>query len=168
MRPSIPDHTITCGYVPGSIGRITELHGVYYHAHWGFGLYFEAKVATELSSFLQRYDQDRDGIWTATVNGRVEGAIVIDGIDSDSEGAHLRWFIVSDVLKRKGIGRQLVQRAVDFCDNKGYKSLYLWTFKGLTAAGHLYEAFDFSLIKEQQGIQWGTEVTEQYYIRTIM
>ncbi|GAJ20768.1 unnamed protein product, partial [marine sediment metagenome] len=39
-----------------------ELHGTYYHDHWGFGLYFEAKVATELSEFLQRYDKSSDGI----------------------------------------------------------------------------------------------------------
>jgi hypothetical protein len=33
------------GYVPGTIGRVVELHGAYYHAHWGFGAFFEAKVA---------------------------------------------------------------------------------------------------------------------------
>ena len=43
---------ITDGYTPGAIGRITELHGVYYHKHWGFDQFFEAKVATELSTFL--------------------------------------------------------------------------------------------------------------------
>lgn len=32
------------GHVPGAIGRVVELHGVYCHRHWGFGLFFEAKV----------------------------------------------------------------------------------------------------------------------------
>jgi hypothetical protein len=35
------------GYIPGAIGRIVELHGRYYHEHWGFDLFFESKVATE-------------------------------------------------------------------------------------------------------------------------
>ena len=52
---------IAKGYIPGSIGRVAELHGTYYHAHWGLGHFFEAKVATELSGFLSRYDQKRDG-----------------------------------------------------------------------------------------------------------
>ena len=52
------------GYVPGAIGRVAQLHGRYYHEHWGFGLYFEAKVATELADFLGRYDAGRDGFWT--------------------------------------------------------------------------------------------------------
>ena len=39
------------GYLPGAIGRITELHGTYYAKNWDLGLYFEAKVATELAAF---------------------------------------------------------------------------------------------------------------------
>jgi len=45
------------GYIPGSIGRVAELHGTYYHEHWDFSEFFEAKVATELSEFLGRYDE---------------------------------------------------------------------------------------------------------------
>ncbi len=41
------------GYVPGAIGRITELHATYYKQHWDFDLFFESKVATELSEFLE-------------------------------------------------------------------------------------------------------------------
>ena len=89
---------IAKGYIPGSIGRVAELHGTYYHDHWGFGLFFEAKVANELSDFLGRYDEKRDGFWTALQEGRVEGSITIDGIHAASEGAHLRWFIISDTL----------------------------------------------------------------------
>jgi len=162
MNPS-PETSIETGYRPGAIGRISELHGSYYHHHWGFGLYFEAKVATELSAFLQRFDQNRDGLWLATQNGLVEGAIVIDGIHAESEGAHLRWFILSDALRGKGVGRQLITRAVEFCENKGYGTIYLWTFEGLGAARHLYEAVGFRLIQQQRGEQWGVSVNEQRF-----
>ena len=54
-------------YVSGAIGRITELHGVYYRQQAGFGLYFESKVACELAEFLRRYDSDRDGNAGATM-----------------------------------------------------------------------------------------------------
>ena len=159
----VPGFKIESGYIPGSIGRIAELHGTYYHDHWGFGLYFEAKVATELSEFLQRYDKSSDGIWIATVNGRVEGSVVIDGIHAENEGAHLRWFIISDALKGKGVGRKLINRAIDFCKSKGYKKTYLWTFEGLNAARHLYENAGFKLIKQQNGVHWGATVNEQYF-----
>ena len=154
---------VDSGYVPGSIGRISELHGTYYYDHWRFGVYFEAKVATELSEFLARFDEKRDGIWLATVNNRIEGSIVIDGIHALDKGAHLRWFILSDVLRGKGAGRQLLDMAINFCKIKGYKMIYLWTFEGLNSARHLYEDVGFRLIKQQSGLQWGTEVNEQYF-----
>lgn len=159
----VPEISIETGYIPGSIGRISELHGIYYHKHWGFGLYFEAKVATELSEFFRRYDKKSDGIWMASVDGRIEGSVAIDGVGAEKEGAHLRWFIVSDVLRGKGVGRKLIHRAVDFCRARGYKRVYLWTFEGLNAARHLYEDVGFQLIKQQQGVQWGTTVNEQYF-----
>jgi len=153
---------IVNGYIPGAIGRISELHGTYYHKHWGFGRYFEAKVATELSEFLLRYDADKDGIWVATQDGRIEGSIIMDGIHAGTDGAHLRWFILSDALRGKGVGRMLVETAMAFCTNKNYRKAYLWTFEGLDAARRLYEDAGFHLVRQKRGIQWGTEVNEQY------
>ena len=154
---------IVKGYVPGAIGRVAELHGRYYHAHWGFGIFFEAKVAVELSEFLKRYDEARDGFWTVSVDGRIEGAIAIDGTHSQDEGAHLRWFIMSDALRGKGAGTRLIERAISFCRRKGYNKVYLWTFEGLDAARHLYGKAGFSLAEEHRGKQWGTEVNEQRF-----
>ncbi|WP_319521293.1 GNAT family N-acetyltransferase [uncultured Desulfosarcina sp.] len=150
------------GYIPGAIGRISELHGAYYHKHWGFGLFFEAKVATELSEFLMRYDAEKDGIWVASQDGRIEGAIVMDGIHAETDGAHLRWFILSDTLRGKGVGRTLVKKAMAFCRAKNYRKAHLWTFEGLDAAKRLYEEAGFRLVRQKRGIQWGTEVNEQY------
>ncbi len=159
----MPDIEIARGYIPGSIGRVAELHGTYYHDHWGFGLFFEARVANELSEFLGRYDEKRDGFWTALVEGRVEGSITIDGIHAASEGAHLRWFIISDTLRGRGIGNRLINVAIDFCRNKGHKRVYLWTFEGLNAARHLYEKSGFKLVEQHRGTQWGAEVIEQQF-----
>jgi GNAT superfamily N-acetyltransferase len=151
------------GYISGSIGRVAELHGTYYHDHWGFGPFFEAKVAVELSEFIGRYDDERDGFWIATLNGRVEGSITIDGIHVEDEGAHLRWFIMSDALRGRGVGRRLIDAAIDFCRNKRYKQVYLWTFEGLNAARHLYEKVGFELVEQHKGRQWGKKVSEQRF-----
>lgn len=151
------------GYIPGAIGRVAELHGKYYHKNWNFGLFFEAKVARELSEFLKRYDEHRDGFWTVNAGDRVEGAIAIDGIHADRDGAHLRWFIMSDKLRGKGAGTQIIHKAIGFCRQNSYKRIYLWTFEGLEPARHLYEKSGFKLVKQQRGDRWGTEVIEQQY-----
>lgn len=151
------------GYLPGSIGRIVELHGTYYHEAWGFGLFFEAKVARELSEFLTRLDELRDGFWTVYKNNRIEGSIAIDGIKANTNGAHLRWFIIAPELRGLGLGHRLLQEAISFCKGKGYSSIYLWTFEGLHPARHLYEKFGFKLVWQSEGTQWGTRVIEQRF-----
>ncbi len=137
-----------CGYVPGAIGRVAELHAAYYHQHWNFGLFFEAKVATELSEFLSRFDQTRDGFWTACLNNSVEGSIAIDGSKAATDGAHLRWFILSEKTRGQGIGNRLMRAAVSFCKEKKITRVYLWTFEGLDAARLLYEKCGFKVVEE--------------------
>lgn len=151
------------GYIPGVIGRIAELHISYYHPNWNFGSYFESKVARDMADFTDRYDEARDGLWTVIENGRIQGAIAIDGLDADTLGAHLRWFIVGEDLQGQGLGNRLMDLAMRFCRDKDYNRIYLWTFAGLNAARHLYEKAGFKLVKERTGRQWGTEVNEQRF-----
>ena len=157
------DVKIVKGYIPGSIGRVSELHAAYYHRHWGFGLFFEARVASELSAFLQRYDERRDGFWTASLGERIEGSITIDGIHAEDAGAHLRWFIVSDAMRGRGTGNQLINVAIAFCRERGYQRVFLDSFEGLDAARHLYEKNGFKLVEQHRGAQWGAEVNEQRF-----
>jgi GNAT superfamily N-acetyltransferase len=152
------------GYVPGAIGRIAELHAVYYHKTWRFGQYFEAKVASELSQFLTRLKADQDGFWTACIEERVQGSIAIDSVNAASEGAHLRWYIVSPPLHGRGIGRLLLNHAIRFCRELNYSQIYLWTFEGLESARYLYEQNGFRMVFQQEGSQWGTKVNEQKFV----
>lgn len=157
--------TIYTGYIPGAIGRVAELHGQYYATNWQFGAFFEARVATELSAFMTRYDPKRDCFWAVVAeNGRLEGSITIDGINAHTQGAHLRWFIMSDALRGQGWGNRLMQEAIAFCRTKEYPTIFLDTFAGLDAARRLYDKANFSLTHEAVGKQWGTEVTEQTFI----
>jgi GNAT superfamily N-acetyltransferase len=155
------DITIIRDPIPEARARIIELHASYYAEHWGFGEYFENKVASGVAEFLARYDDARDGLWLATSDGRVEGAIAIDGIHADAEGAHLGWFIVSESTQGRGVGGTLLRAAMDFCRERSYARVYLWTFAGLDAARHLYQREGFVLVEEHRGTRWGTEVHEQ-------
>ncbi len=152
------------GYAPGTIGRITEAHAVYYHQHWGFDASFETQVARELSEFMSEFQVDRDGLWVAFSDGRFTGSIAIDGKRADTEGARLRWFIVVPANQGSGIGRALLQEAVAFSRRKGYRSIFLWTFEGLTHARRLYEEIGFRLVQEHAVRQWGQPITEQKFV----
>jgi GNAT superfamily N-acetyltransferase len=151
------------GYLHGAIGRMAELHGTYYGRTWHFGLAFEAKVATELSHFLMRYDEARDSFWTLVSEDRVEGGLAVDAEHAASSGAHLRWFIVSERMRGHGYGDMLLRMALRFCRSKGYPKVTLWTFAGLQPARRLYERHGFRLAEERVGSTWGKEVQEQRF-----
>ncbi len=158
----MPDIEIR-GYYPGVIGKITELHAVYYHEYWGFDVTFETQVGGELSEFVQRLDGNRDGLWVAVKNGEFAGAIAIDGSEAFAEGARLRWVIVDPQLQGGGIGKNLIARAIAFCEQQQFPKVFLWTFKGLEGARRLYEAFGFKLCEENRVAQWGQTIREQKY-----
>lgn len=151
------------GYYPGVVGRITELHAVYYHQNWGFDVSFETQVGKELSEFVRDIKTGRDGLWVARIYDAFAGAVAIDGHRADTDGARLRWFIVEPVFQGSGIGRILIHTALTFCKERGYGRIYLWTFHGLHAARSLYERHGFILTEENAVDQWGQTITEQKY-----
>ena len=152
------------GYQPGCIGDVASLHARFYAKHWGFGAFFEKKVATELAEFAGGLPADGKALWLCVENGRSLASLAIDG-NEETGIAHLRWFIVDDSLRGSGVGRQLMSHAMRFVDER-FSETYLWTFKGLDAARHLYESFGFQLTRESEGAQWGTKVIEQRFNRS--
>ena len=151
------------GYVPGGIGDIASRHGRFYAQHWGFGVYFERRVAKELADFAQSLPDANRALWLCVENHRCLASLAIDG-NPDTRLAHLRWFIVDDSLRGTGVGRKLMSQAMQFVDAR-FDETYLNTFKGLDAARHLYESFGFALVHEEAGTQWGSTVTEQQFRR---
>ena len=172
VSPSAAPVTLHSGYRAGLIGRITGMHALYYAREAGFGLRFEAVVACGLADFCGRLHAHGDaphalhGLWWAEVQGRIVGSVAIDGEDLGPGIAHLRWFIVDDGVRGAGVGRRLLQAALDFVDRRdAFRETQLWTFSGLHAARRLYEAHGFACVEERPGDQWGRRVLEQRFVR---
>ncbi|MBB4286236.1 GNAT family N-acetyltransferase [Roseospira goensis] len=161
---------LVTGYAPGVLAEVVGLHMAYYGPHWGFGLAFETKVATEMAAFLRQADATRDLLLCArNRDGGLLGSVTIHGPHDTPAGresaAHLRWFIVGDAARGSGVGRRLLARAVAFCDACGYPMCYLTTFAGLDAARHLYERTGFRLVATSAVDQWSGGVQEQRFER---
>lgn len=156
--------TIKQGYLPGVIGRVTEMHASFYSSLIGFGQFFESQVATGITEFTTRLTNPQNGLWVALDSGRIAGSIAIDGEHLGQNLAHLRWFIVDDSLRSAGVGRQLLGEAISFCKKQHFAEVHLWTFQGLDSARRLYEKFGFVLAEERTGNQWGKEVVEQRFV----
>lgn len=168
-----PDHDIEIqnkieikeGYCDELIGSITSLHSRVYSEIAGFSAHFEALVGRNYSEFIMRLENDNNQTWYAMKNNEVIGGISIDGEDLEEGQAHLRWFVVDTNARSMGIGKILLQKALEFCDKNNFDEVHLWTFKGLDAAQNLYERNGFMLTGEELGSSYGKEAIERKFIR---
>lgn len=164
MSETLGGLELTRDYRPGALAEVVSLHMRYYAPVWGLDRNFETKIAAELSEFLARHDPGRDLFLSAyDRQGAMQASITIDGLHGRDEGAHLRWFIISDSLRGQGIGRPLFEQSLEFCRERGYRRVTLTTFAGLEAARHLYESTGFVLVKEIAEDRWQSGVTEQHF-----
>ena len=163
-----PDETqfpVVEGYQTGMIGDISALHARTHGPIVGMGPAFESVVSQAMAGFMPRIDRPMNNSWSVLENEAVIGTITIDGEDLGNNIAHLRWFILSERLRGKGLGKVLLNKALAHCDRLGFDEIHLWTLKGLDAARALYEKNGFDLAEEYLGDQWGREVMEQKFIR---
>jgi GNAT superfamily N-acetyltransferase len=161
-----PPFTLRQGWSPGLLGWIVAEHGRYYEREWRLGPVFEAKVAQGLGELVARLDPARDLLLSAVDGETILGAIAVDGSGPEvaARGARIRYFILSDAARGRGVGRALMDRTMAFIGAAGFRSAWLTTFAGLDAARHLYEQQGFRLDHEAVDTSWGTPLAEQLFV----
>lgn len=152
---------IRSDFRPGDLGAVVRLHGVLYAEEHGFDRSFEATVAAELGQFARALDPDRSRLWVAERGGEVVGSIVM-AAEGDAR-LQLRWFLVHPYCRSMGVGRRLLDGALDFARDNGARAVFLWTLHDLDAAIRLYRLNGFQLTETVTHERWGTTVTEQRY-----
>lgn len=145
---------------PGDLGAIVHFHGSLYAKEYGFDETFEAYVAGPMAEFVLAR-RDRDRLWIAESGDRLLGCVAIVGT-SETE-AQLRWFLVDPAARGGGLGTVLLEQAIGFARERGYRTVFLWTVTALVAAAHLYDKFGFRKVEEKPG-KWGVEVVEEKYV----
>ncbi len=146
---------------PGDLGRLVWLHGTVYAQEYGFDPTFEAYVAGPLAKFVRQHSA-RDRLWIAERGARIVGCIAVVGASASQ--AQLRWFLVDPAARGQGLGRALMDAAVQFCGACGYESAFLWTVSALTAAARLYQELGFTKVEERPSHLWGVDVVEERYL----
>ena len=158
---SYQDFSIREGLKPGDLGYITYLHGTIYSTEYGFNTTFEPYVAKPLSDFSLSEDKKGQRIWVVERKDKVVGSIAI--VRQTVEEAQLRWLILDSDSRGFGLGRKLVELALDFCHDVGYHKVFLWTVSILGVAAHLYTSFGFHRTEWKKNTIWGRELTEEKY-----
>ena len=124
----------------GDLGRIIELHGKVYDLLDGYGLHFEAYVGRTIAEYVLD-NRARGQIWLAERGDWLVGCSAI-ALREGNRG-QLRWVVVDPSERGQGIGKQLVQSALDYCREKTCESIILETTDGLPESQTLYEKLGF-------------------------
>lgn len=105
-----------------------------------------------LDHLSQVYTAKGSGYWVIEINGIVKGGVGIAPlVGAGKEYCELQKLYIDNSLTGLGIGRRLINLAIDKAIGCGYQYCYLETLEELGAALVLYESFDFKLLDKRIG-----------------
>ena len=140
---------------PGDLGMVVHLHGVHYWHEYGLDTTFEPYVARPLADFVLG---GAGRIWIAEEENRVVGSIAM--VDAEPGVGQLRWFLLVPEARGTGLGKRLLDAALAYARERGFRHVYLWTFADLHGALRLYERAGFAVTERKTDFVWGAERTE--------
>ncbi|WP_313344705.1 helix-turn-helix domain-containing GNAT family N-acetyltransferase [Sedimentibacter sp.] len=156
-RIKFEDITIRHDVRAGDAGYITYLHGLIYKQEYNYSIAFEGYVAQSFCEFLLNYNPNCDRLWLAEYYGEVIGCI---GVVGHGDRAQLRWFLLHPNYRGIGLGKRLLNCALSYCREKGFKFVFLDTTNDLETAIAMYTKAGFIKVAEKKNNSWREDLTE--------
>lgn len=149
-------------YPPGLIGTVSALFGRTIAASHGVDWTLDAMIAEEQSRFFNRFDPERDRVWVAMEDNSPKGALTIEGPreENGQDAARLRFFILDESLRGRGLGRSMMAAAMRYCQERQYRRVFLTTLPGLDAAMRIYRSYGFTQVRESERTFHGSDFVE--------
>lgn len=147
--------TIRTDLRPGDLGRIVSLHGTaYIDDVLHFGLTFEAFVGRTIAEFIID-NEGRGKVFLAERGDElVACAAIVERREGDRLHGQLRWILADPSVRGLGLGRKLVDMAMDHARTQGWDSVFLETTEGLDASMKIYETLGFEVESRTKEKLW--------------
>ena len=142
-------------YQAGEVSYVAYLQMKFYEQTYGFKPVFEHYLLAAMVDFTRSPEGSQ--LWVALDGEEIIGSIAIVKAE-DAGSAQLRWFLVDADHQGRGIGKRLLDEALKFCHEQGYHNVFLWTFRGLDAARHLYEEYGFTPAETKPNTEWSDKL----------
>lgn len=148
----------------GEIGWLIHRQALLYNLEQGWNGEFETLITTIYAEFEAAPASPGKALWVAEQGGEVAGSIFILPAAGEEQGtAQLRMLYVEPAFRGQGLGKRLVDEAVRFSREAGYRRIILWTQDCLTSARRIYQAAGFQLVREERHHSFGADLNGQYW-----
>lgn len=110
-------------------------------------------------SLIEKFNPDKDCMLILECDGNASGCIAIT--HTEESVAQLRYFFLEPELRGLGAGRNLLDTALNFCREKKYSHVFLWTVSAQESARKLYKNAGFNITETSKNESWGRLVLEE-------
>jgi len=132
----------------------------WYKSEYGFTSEIWKEYLTDgVHMFVKNFDPLKDCMYILENEGIPSGCVAI--MHTSATTAQLRFFFLEPAMRGRGFGHLLMDRAIDFCTERCYERVFLWTFSTLMAARHLYRSRGFRIIDTHENTEWGEKILEE-------
>lgn len=146
-------------FTQSDIEYVISRHKTLYYAERHLSGTFSEYVDKIVYSFVNKYNEKTDCLKILECNGVPAGSIAIAKVDDTT--AQLRFFMLEPEMRQRGYGNRLMDMALDFCRDKGYKKVFLLTITAQIIARHVYETHGFHKVSSNDKSEWGNGVIEE-------
>lgn len=110
-------------------------------------------------SLIENFNSDKDCMLILECDGNASGCIAIT--HTEESVAQLRYFFLEPELRGLGAGKNLLDTALNFCREKKYSHVFLWTVSAQESARKLYKNAGFNITETSKNESWGSLVLEE-------
>lgn len=146
-------------FTQSDIEYVISRHKTLYYAERHLSGTFSAYVDEIVYSFVEKFNAQTDCLKILEYNGAPAGSIAIAKVDEAT--AQLRFFMLEPEMRQRGYGNRLMDMALDFCKDRGYKKVFLLTIAAQVIARHVYETHGFYKVSSNDKSEWGDGVIEE-------
>lgn len=152
-------------FTQSDIEYVISRHKTLYYAERHLSGTFSAYVDEIVYRFVENFDARTDCLNILECNGVPAGSIAI--ARADAETAQLRFFMLEPEMRQRGYGNRLMEMALAFCREKGYRKVFLLTITAQVIARHVYETHGFHKTASWDKSEWGDGVIEERWEKTL-
>lgn len=147
-------------YRDADFGFVVDNQIALYETEYGFtSAAWKTYVTDAVHQLNDRFDENKDCMYIAEYRGAPAGCIAVAHTGKGS--AQLRFFFLEKAARGLGLGGRLMDLAIEFCREKRYRHVFLWTCSKLDAARYLYGKYGFRIAETKENSDWGGPMVEE-------